>query len=129
MVLLSSFYHHREEMSLSFWFPFGICSFIVKNKRERQAHLNCTCRSLLGITFLPQNPWIPAHPLSQGTHLRRCFPPSYIHRPRYPRPYGRLRLLFLPCRRFSANHLPPEICLRTCPQFIHSGAIFGSGTA
>ena len=29
MVLLSSFYHHREEMSLSFWFPFGICSFIV----------------------------------------------------------------------------------------------------
>ena len=29
MVLVSSFYHHREEMSLSFWFPFGICSFIV----------------------------------------------------------------------------------------------------
>ncbi len=28
MVLVSSFYHHREEMSLSFWFPFGICSFI-----------------------------------------------------------------------------------------------------
>ena len=24
-----SFYHHREEMSLSFWFPFGIRSFIV----------------------------------------------------------------------------------------------------
>lgn len=32
MVLVSSFYHHREEMSLSFWFPFGICSFIVINK-------------------------------------------------------------------------------------------------
>lgn len=29
MVLVSSFYHHREEMSLSFWFPFGICSFIA----------------------------------------------------------------------------------------------------
>ena len=28
-MLVSSFYHHREEMSLSFWFPFGICSFIV----------------------------------------------------------------------------------------------------
>ena len=35
MVLVSLFYHHREEMSLSFWFPFGICSFIVKQaKRE-----------------------------------------------------------------------------------------------
>ena len=29
MVLVSSFYHHREEMSLSFWFPFGICSFLA----------------------------------------------------------------------------------------------------
>ena len=74
------------------------------------------CRSLLGITFFPQNPWIPVHPLSQGMHPRRHFPPSYNRRPRYLRPYGRLRLLFLPCRRFSANHLPPEICLRTCPQ-------------
>ena len=32
MVLVSLFYHHREEMSLSFWFPFGICSFIVYNE-------------------------------------------------------------------------------------------------
>ena len=75
-----------------------------------------TAPSLLGITFFPQNPWIPVHPLSQGMHPRRHFPPSYNRRPRYLRPYGRLRLLFLPCRRFSANHLPPEICLRTCPQ-------------
>ena len=37
MVLVSSFYHYREEMSLSFWFPFGICSFIViYNKLEKQ---------------------------------------------------------------------------------------------
>lgn len=93
--------------------PFYIST---KNKRERQVHLSCTCRSLLGITFFPQNPWIPVHPLSQGMHPRRHFPPSYNRRPRYLRPYGRLRLLFLPCRRFSANHLPPEICLRTCPQ-------------
>ena len=34
MVLVSSFYHYREEMSLSFWFPFGICSFIVLEIRE-----------------------------------------------------------------------------------------------
>lgn len=73
--------------------------------------MSCTCRSLLGITFFPQNPWILAHPLSQGTHPRRRFPPSYIRRPRYLRPYGRLWLLFLPCHRFSVNHLPPEICL------------------
>ena len=37
MVLVSSFYHHREEMSLSLWFPFGICSFIVDNSMHRKS--------------------------------------------------------------------------------------------
>ena len=109
-------YFRFIEYPINFCVLLALCFYNLKNKRERQAHLNCTCRSLLGITSFPQNPWILAHPLSQGTHPRRRFPPSYIHRPRYLRPYGRLRLLFLPCRRFSANHLPPEICLRTCPQ-------------
>ena len=101
---------------INFCVSLALCFYNLKNKRERQAHLSCTCRSLLGITFFPQNPWIPVHPLSQGMHPRRHFPPSYNRRRRYLRPYGRPRLLFLPCRRFSANHLPPEICLRTCPQ-------------
>lgn len=49
MVLVSSFYHHREEMSLSFWFPFGICSFIVKMTKRR---FNYVCMTIMGLDTL-----------------------------------------------------------------------------